>query len=292
MKFFRLVKYDFVQNFRKTLAKCGVAGGVSLLYFLYFFMDVLHIFWSGGTLTENLDVFQKQRITICDSLLYLTGGMLPVSFKSLTDSFQFPVRWLLPHVLILFFTLDYARNDLTHGGTQVLTRAHNRVLWWMSKCIWNTMTVFSCFATELAVWFLLSSFVIKTEGFSLNSILFEGFFNASLPEQGIFTWKYIGTFCLLPVLVCAAVSLLQMTLTLYVKPVFAYVAAIVYYIAGVYYVTPLLLSNYALSVRSSTIGLYNFRPETGLILCVASGIIAVSIGGVRLCRMDLLNYDS
>lgn len=254
-------------------------------------MDVLHVFWTVGTLTDNLNVFQKQGISICDSLLYLTGGMLPISFASLTDSFRFPIRWLFPYMLVLFFTLDYARNDLTHGGTQVLTRTHNRALWWMSKCIWNTMTVLSCFVVELIVWFLLTYLVRKTEVFSLNNILFEGIFNANLPEQGALKWEYACTFCLLPVIVCVSISLIQMTLTLYVKPVFAYLIAVIYYIAGIYYVTPMLLSNYALTVRSSTIGLYNFQPKTGLFLCVVSGVIAVSVGIARLYRMDLLNRD-
>lgn len=291
MKFFRLIKYDFIQNCRKTWVRWGIVCGVSLILFLYFFMDVLHIFWGGGTLTENLNVFQKQGISICDSLLYLTGGMLPISFVSLTDSFQFPIRWLFPYLLVLFFTLDYARNDLTHGGIQVLTRTQNRTLWWISKCIWNTITVLSCFVVELIVWFLLTSLVVKMEVFSLNNILFEGIFNANLPEQGTFKWEYIGTFCLLPVMVCVSISLVQMTLTLYIKPVFAYITSMIYYIVGIYYVTPLLLSNYALSVRSSTIGLYNFRPQTGIFLCVVSGMIAVSVGVVHLYRMDLLSRN-
>lgn len=291
MKFFRLVKYDFVQNYRKTLAKWGIVGGVSLFFFLYFFMDVLHIFWSGETLAENLDVFQKQGVSICDSLLYLTGGILPISFASLSDSFQFPIRWLFPHMLILFFTLSYARNDLTHGGTQVLTRTHNRVSWWLSKCIWNAMTVFSCFAIEFLVWIFLMFLSSKTNFSSLNKILFEGIFNASLSEQGVFAWEYICIFCLLPMMVCVSISLIQMTLTLYMKPVFAYIIAITYYIAGIYYVTPLFLPNYAMSVRSSLIGLYNFSLDTGLFLCVAVGILAVSVGSVRLRRMDLLSYD-
>lgn len=291
MRFFRLVKYDFAQNYRRTLVKWVMAGGVSLLFFLYFFMDVLHIFWSGETLAENIDVFYKQGISIWDSLLYLTGGMLPISFASLLDSFQFPVRWLFPHMLILFFTLNYAKNDLTQGGIQVLSRTNNRVLWWLSKCIWNAMTVLSCFAVELAVWFLLISLSAKTSDSSLNERLFEGIFNASLPEQGVSPCKYMLIFCLLPVMVCVSISLIQMTLTLYMKPVFAYIVVMIYYIAGIYYATPLFLSNYALSVRSSIIGLYNFRPETGLFFCVISGILAVSAGGVRLCKMDLLNYD-
>lgn len=291
MKFFKLVKYDFVQNYRKTLVKWVIAGGVSLFFFLHFFMDVLHIFWSGETLAENLDVFQKQGVSVCDSLLYLTGGMLPITFVSLSDSFQFPIRWLFPHMLVLFFTLNYARNDLTHGGIQVLTRTNNRISWWLSKCIWNTMTVLSCFAAELVVWLLLMCLSAKTSVSSLNEKLFEGIFNASLPEQRVFACEYMCIFCFLPVIVCVSISLIQMTLTLYIKPVFAFIIAITYYIAGIYYVTPLFLSNYALSVRSSMIGLYNFRPETGLLLCVVSGIIAVSVGGMRLCRMDLLSCD-
>lgn len=291
MRFFKLITYDLVQNYRKTLIKWGIIGSVSLIFFFYFYMDVLHIFWSGETLAENRYVFQKQGISISDSLLYLTGGMLPISFTSLSDSFQFPIRWLFPHILVLFFTLNYARNDLTYGGTQVLTRTHNRISWWFSKCIWNTMTVLSCFAVELIVWFFLIFLIAKIETSSLNKTLFESLFFMSLPYQEVFSWEKICIFCFLPATVCITASLIQMTLTLYMKPVFAYIIMVAYYVAGIYYVTPIFLSNYALSVRNSIIGLYNFRPQTGLLLCMISGIISVSIGVVKICKMDLFSRD-
>ena len=291
MKFFRMIKYDFVQNSRRTLAGWMLAGGLGLLFFLYFFMDVLHVFWSGETLAENLGVFREQGITAGDGLLYLTGGMLPVSFESLTESFPLPVRWLLTPALILFFTLNYARADLTHGGIQVLTRTRNRVFWWLAKCIWNSATVLSCFAAELLVWIFLTGLLAKPSVVSLNPGFFEGIFHAGLPKREVFASEAICVFCLLPALVCAAVSLLQMTLTLYMKPVFAYMITIAYYIAGIYYAEPLFLSNYALSARSSMIGLYYFRPETGFFLCAVLGIAAAGVGGARICRMDLLSFD-
>lgn len=291
MIFFRMIQYDFRQNARKNLIRCLIAAAVSAFFFFCFSLDALHIFWTGETLEENLESFQNLKLSLCDSLLYLTGGMLPVSFSALADSFQFPVRWLFPHMLVLYFSLNYARNDLTCGGIQVITRTNNKSTWWLSKCVWDIITVLLYFAVEMAVWLLLASISGESGFTSLNHTLFEGFFNESPPDRNALAREYLFVLCFLPMAVCISISLLQMTLTLYMKPIFAYLIIVVYYVAGIYYSSPLFLSNYALSVRSSVIGIYNFRPETGLYLCTALGVASVAIGAIRIHRMDFLSFD-
>ncbi len=293
MNFFRLMRYNFVQNIRGQLARCLMVAGVSLFFFFQFYMDALHIFWSGETLAENVEAFGNRSVSLCDSLLYLTGGMLPVSFAALSDSFQFPVRWLFPHMLILYFTLNVARSDLGKGGIQILTRTRRRGSWWLAKCVWNIATVSVYFAVEFAIWILVSFLLGKSGIEPLNEVLFEGIFNGRLPGQmtAADARKCVLTFVLMPTAVCASVSLLQMTLTLYVKPVFAYLCILTYYVAGIYSAHPFFLSNYALSVRSMAVGLYHFRLGTGVCLCLLLGIFSAIIGGVRIYRMDLLSFD-
>lgn len=289
MKFFRLVRYDLAREFFAKPAKWMLMAALAVFLFLNFFLDVLHSFWYGAGLKENLAMVSRLELSLGDELLYITGGILPAAVTSLGESFLFPVKWLLPHLLVLYITLGYTSEDLTHGGIQVITRARSRRRWWLSKCLWNILTVISCFAAGLLVLFLLALASGKTMEFSLNSLLFEALFTRPLPEGQVSAGALLLALYGMPVLVCATVSLLQMASTLYVRPVLAYAVACVYYMAGVYYASPLFLSNYAMSVRSAAVGIYNFRTVTGCVLCLILGAGAIALGLRQINRMDLIN---
>ncbi len=257
------------------------------VFYFAFLLDSLHVFWAGATLAENVETFRQLGISLGDGLLYETGGMLPLTWEELTDNFVFPVRWLLPHILALYITLGYPGEDLGRGGIQVMTRTRSKRMWWLSKCLWNILTVISCFAAGLAAWFLLSLATGRVMDFSFNEKFFEMIFGGELSGRTASAWSYAMALCVLPVVVCAACSLMQMTLALFIRPVFAYMALCVYYIAGAYYANPLFISNYAMSARSAAVGLYNFRAGTGLLLCLVFSLTAVVTGAVRLEKMDI-----
>ena len=291
MKFLKLLQYDLGKNLLAKPIKWIVSGLLFLYFFLNFTLDGTHTFWCKNTLMENIQVFHGLEISVGDSLIYLTGGMLPIEFTSLTDNFQFPVMWLLPHITILYITLSYPSDDLNCMGIQVLTRMRSKYLWWLSKCLWNILSVVSCFVVGLFVWYLLSILTGKVMDYSLNEIFFNRMFHDYISEQNAANFEYIMCFIIMPIVVCITISLIQMALTLYIKPVFAYMMVCIYYIAGIYYANPVLISNYAMSSRSSVLGLYNFRPETGIVICSVFATTAIIIGVIRMKNKDLINMD-
>ncbi len=96
-------------------------------------------------------------------------------------------------------------------------------------------------------------------------------------------------FFLLPVLTCSSISLIEMTLTLYVRPVIAYILCCIYYLAGMFLVHPLFLTNYSMSIRSSIFAFYRFTPAVGLGICLILMLLSIIIGIIHLSKMDLLD---
>jgi hypothetical protein len=221
--------------------------------------------------------------------MFQLGGLLPMIKFSAEKAVQIPTSWLLTHILICYFTLHYLNDDLSHGGIQIIYRMRKKSLWWLSKVIWNIISVTSCYAVGYGILYVLCVLTGKNGGFAINQMLFSVIFSESLPniyagENSLFLYL-----CALPCVVGITISLLQMTLTLFVKPIFAYIASCVYFIAGLYYAHPVLISNYAMPVRGAVIGIYSFDFVSGISICLVYCLAAIVIGLIRINKMDIIN---
>ena len=289
MKLPKLVWYDLRHKlFHRPIHWLLIVPLFALL-FLIFSLDILHYWWFDPVVGRDLKNINAIGLSFGDVLITQMGGILPIVFTTLEDSFEFPIKWLAPHILVLYFTLNYVTEDLTHCGIQTLTRAKSKRVWWYSKCIWNGATVVSCFFIGFLTLYLLSAITGKGTDFTLNPSVFKSYEGEYLPEQTATALEYFCALCVMPCVVCITVSIMQMALSLFVRPAFAYIASCAYYIAGAYYAHPLLISNYAMPIRSATIGFYNFYFRSGMLICLAMSGIALVCGAVRMEKMDLIN---
>lgn len=98
------------------------------------------------------------------------------------------------------------------------------------------------------------------------------------------------TFYTLPcaIIASATLSLCEITLTLFIRPIYAFLTICLYYILGIFVLHPACLSNYAMPVRNSAIGVYNFSSLFGLGLCLVVIAAAVVLGAVRLHKFDIV----
>ena len=121
-----------------------------------------------------------------------------------------------------YITLYYPFDDLEESGQNILIRSGGRQLWWLSKCLWNL--------TSVVVFFLLAWGVMVLgcliTGNSLSMeispemskiLVLDPDNYPSLPIHVI-----PQTFLLMP-LVVAAINLLQMTVSLFVKPLISFI---------------------------------------------------------------------
>ena len=83
-------------------------------------------------------------------------GGIKEYIPSPNDPFQIPYLWILNHLLILYFTLHYASDDLSGIGQQMIYRAGGRIKWWVSKCIWNFTSVVSYYIVSYHVLIALA----------------------------------------------------------------------------------------------------------------------------------------
>lgn len=288
MRFLKLFRYDLRQGLVEKPLKWLIILALSAFFFFCFCLDIFHTFFHE---VDGFGGINKLGLSFGDVLLTQTGGILPPNAESGIEAFTFPIKWLFLHALILYFTLEYMCNDLTRCGMQVMTRAGNKSRWWLSKCLWNITAVASYYVVFMGVLYVLSAFTGKSMSMKLNEMVFAAHFAESLPAWVASDADMFIALCVMPCAVGMALNLLQMTISLFVKPMVAFLILCAYLMAGVFYTHPIFLSNYALTVRSQAVGFYALTSSGGLILCATVALVAVAAGCIRIQTMDLIGQE-
>ena len=119
IKFFKFdIRYGIINQYKK--------------YLLFSFLIILAFF----EFRSNQISSENYSFSLMDSILYIYGGIkefIPTG----GETFKIPYLWLLNHILILFFTLNYMHKDLVGFGQQTIYRSGSRTQWWLSKCFWS-----------------------------------------------------------------------------------------------------------------------------------------------------------
>ena len=224
-----------------------------------------------------------------DYLLLTFKGMIPVQASGPLDSVTLPFSWLLVVGACLYVNLDYLLLDLTNNGQQVIIRSRSRHGWFLSKCVWNLAAT--------AVYFLFIGlvelvFVVATGGqISPESTkeCYLGIFGLAAFEpvqlslrQGLI----LGL--LLPYLTVAALSMLQMTLCLVVKPVASFLVCMALLVLAVYVDSPFALGNGAMTIRSSIVASDGQNPIAVALTAIGIIVACMIAGTVVFKHSDVL----
>lgn len=280
-------------NWRKLLQhdlRCGLlrvrylaAGGLLLL--------TCFSLWSTVTFvrgTRGLDIAG----TWMDYLLCFFRGKEQIIRINPTDGVELPISWLVAVGSCLFLNLDYLLGDLTNAGQQIIIRARTRQGWYLSKCTWNLCATTAYFAVLLLT---ALAFTLLTGGkLSLENTpeLTDAVFDLNNGETIVLTaWQGFTAGVLLPFLTIAALSMLEMTLCLFVKPILSFLICMGVMILSVYWYHPLALGNGAMAVRSAFVTAGGISPSGSALIAVIVIILCVIFGAIRFQYTDILGLE-
>ncbi len=283
---FKTIQYDLRFGLFESKKKYLLITLFGLLTFACLISDAVHfsVFFTG-----SINNIEDLSISFGDVILIELGSCLPKLQDTIVQTgFSFPTMWFLLNILPCYLTLNYTAHDLSGGGIQVITRLQRKTRWWTSKCALSTITVILYYIVIYAVITILCSVF----GFELSFIpdedLFLVRFNAIFLSADTTEFQMFLALCLMPCIVTATLSLVQMMLTLFIKPVFAYIAVCAYMASSVLCASPFFIANYAMPVRSSAVGVYNFDFISCLAYSAVIAAIALIIGKLKIVRMDIL----
>lgn len=275
--FRKLLRYDMREGYRQNWHKLVIAALLSAVFCIDFRMRLGQIYHVESQITDT---------SWLDLVMYLFGGMKSY-IPSPAESFHFPVRWMLFYSFLFYATLYYPQRDFQGTGIYILPRSGRRLEWWLSKCVWNISFVLAVFLTvylTTAVFGMIwgVTFDLHVSGQYIADIYQIPEEIPEVPEEA--AWAVL----LIPALTAAGISLLEMTLVLFIRPIFAFGAVEVILLCSAYSVNPLLAGNYMMPVRSGYI------VENGFCLWQGAAAAGILIGGsmvfgiLKFKRKDLL----
>ena len=108
------------------------------------------------------------------------------------------------------------------------------------------------------------------------------------PIETLKTWEQLTIGLLFPFLTVLSLSLLEMTLCLFVRPVYSFLAVISLMAVSVQIASPLVIGNGAMGIRNAIFWfdpLYRWQTFLSCLTLIGASLLA---GGVRIKRMDVL----
>lgn len=223
--------------------------------------------------------------TFMDYWIYFIQGGKAYKF-SWYNTFSLPIRWLCIQVFLLISVNNYAFHDLHNWGYQVLARSKSRCRWWFSKILWCVMYVVVYYAVCLGVIALYTAL----KGIPLRLLPSK--------EMMLVFAKTAFCFCgfkrllciviVLPVLLSVFMGLLQMILSMCIKPVTSFLSVLLLIVMSVYWNKPILPGNWGMPYRIAPIKVKGLSAEACLCLLICGILICMAAGYQVFKRQDIL----
>ena len=271
MNLYKLIKYDLW---------CGLSRPRYLLTPLFFIMPCYVCSMIASSTNIACNWFEY--------IMYCFMGIEPIEIMDTMEKAQLPIFWLVSIGGCLFLNLDYLLNDLSHAGQQLVIRSGKREHWYFSKCVWNLCSCglyFLIAGLAITVFtFIMGGTISSDISMDLLYVAFQG-----VPEVDILPLNstlMIGI--ILPYLTISALSMLQMTLCLIIKPVFSFLISMLLLLLSVYWESSFVLGNGAMAIRSNFLVANGINPWIVLIECLIIIVACIFAGCCIFKYSDIL----
>lgn len=271
----KLLKYDFKIGFSSILYKLLVFIGLVIL------INII-----GNQSILSVAELEEVKPDVLDYLCFIVGGPKHIP-EGMLDLYVIPVLWLIIQVMIAYNIGYYAVTDLHKYGQQVLLRSDTRARWWISKVIWNAVTVLFMYGVLYGAT-LLTAYLsgAKWEWVLTESIAYR-LCNIS---QDISAYPNEVRLILLvmPVVVTLTLSVAQMTLALIFSPIIGFIGSQSIVFLATIYEFRWLISNYAMLTHNKIACGSNIVYKEGIIICVGVYVVSLMVGMLYFSNCNIL----
>lgn len=223
-----------------------------------------------------------------DCFAALFGGSLDMTVLGM-DRVRLPMGWVAVMGLILYAPLSYPYSNLMGFGKQLLVQGRSRWSWWLGKCLW----VLACVAAVLALAIVVSLAMGLAAGGGaalatqpnlpgLLSLSAREFFEVGEP---------IGPFIVQVAVCLSALCLVQLALSLVLRPLPSYVLLLGFVTLSSFYSGAPFMGELCMWTRTALAVPDGVSPLMGITVSAAVGAVAVVAGGVYFSKMDIMDKE-
>lgn len=225
--------------------------------------------------------------TIADMLLYIFRGMREY-MPELDYSFDIPITWLLMQVYIAYVIGNYASKDLGGYGQQFLLRSTKKSYWFLSKCVYCLVNILAYYITTFIIVTICS---ILFGNISLELSADIGSTMSEIDVTLFSSMSFIFHIIVLPISTSLVVSLVQLLLSLYVKPILSFTFVVSYQALSAYKVSYFLIGNYSMALRCDPFLEDGVNGLFAIIIEIIMIVIIIPFGCITLRKYDYLEKN-
>jgi len=231
-------------------------------------------------------------------LLYFKGADPILSLIMMNEPIQFPLLWITNYIILLCCTVHYPSRDLYGFGIQIIARLKKCKTWWFSKCIWCAICCVIYFVICLLVAYLSSLYfgnvtdhvsntmpLIEKLSQEVNAYSFKLYDQVELSNSSLILYEFV-----LPFLVGWGLCQLQMTLSLFMKPVLSFTCVCMLLLLSTYTHKYFLINFpcFGMSLHNPNIMVDGYTTIVGISSCLLIIFASIIIGKARLEHFDFI----
>ncbi len=225
--------------------------------------------------------------SVTDYLIYILKG-IRVYIPTPDTKFEVPILWLIVYVYLAFVAGSYPIDDLALSGQQILLRTQKRVQWWLGKCLWIVLNAIIFFAIGYAVIICFASVGGNLSLKPSNDIVRV---YCEMDVSGVNTGSLLAAVTVLPLITAIALSLLQTTLAIILKPIYAFLLIACVMVASAYFFTWVLPGNHIMLLRNALMMDGGIPTPFSLAYMTVLALASIIVGCVVFRRYDILNKE-
>ena len=276
-------KYDMKIGFIRDFYK----------FFLLIIITLAGCIWFDGILSSNIHAnVINDNHSIINIYAFFFKGCAPRNANE-QKVFELPIIWLLFQSYLMFILGRYPYSEMNDNhGAFVLIKGKNKKCWYLSKCIWNGITVLSYYICSYGTIFIYG--IIK--GYSINCKFATPIDDIALksfvvPIEKIHTPGIIALF-LIPIIASFSLANIQLMVSTVASSVIGFVSSIIILVSSAFYMNVLLIGNMTMWGRFEYFLDGNIKPVIGIVIAFSFGLISVIIGMNIFLHKDILIKDN
>jgi len=280
--FFRILRFDI---------KYGVLRRfwIYILVFVFFLVANFILYMHHVNMSVSNPALANDSFTLGDMIIHIVGGSKRFVTSDATN-FSYPILWMISIFIVLFINLRYPIDELFDYGRHIMILSGNRRLWWVSKCCWLLLSV-ALYYLILALSITMFGGIVKADcSFYVSEFLLQ-LLMIDYREVLYQPWDLI-TPLLVHIFSIFTLCMVQMLLSLYIKPVISFFAVAATTILSVFFSSPFLVNSYAMVLRTDKITVIEpLSTKLGFALCIIMCLMAFIIGTIRINKLDVLSKE-
>lgn len=227
-----------------------------------------------------------------DYIIYCFAGLPSVETLVRNKDFKLPIFWLLQIVICLYLSLDYILYDLSNSGSQVIIRGGSRTQWFISKCLWNLSSIIIYFMIAWLTVFLSAICAgAKITLHYTDAILYFSCNTLPAESAGASSLCNELTAFALPLATYAALNMLQMTLSVFLKPVIAFLICVSLPIIALFWNSSLVLGNGAILLRNDMFTPNGNNTISMVMVSLFTILMCILLGCFQFKKYDILGRE-